>query len=207
MLKLFIDTCVWRHWFSEQEGNPVGVEIQRQSQCFEEIYGLVNASSGQARFLYNQRIVDELGPRFKDAFVQKALPVSTKIPIPMTRRDGAYKADGSILHGGKMGGSLRSLLTFEGYDQDKHVKEAAQSLGPEEKLYETAPRIREFDIEHMESALEAGADFFITNDRKSILMLLERAVKKFRESEHIQHMYTITLTPETALPFVRNFLK
>lgn len=207
MLKLFIDTCVWRHWFSEQEGNPVGAEIQRQNQCFEEIYGLVNASSGQARFLYNQRIVDELGPRFNDAFAQKALPVSTKIPIPLTRRDGAYKADGSILCGGKMGGSLRSLLTFEGYDQHNRVQEAVQSLGPGEKLYETFPRIREFDIEHMESALEAGADFFVTNDRKSILLLLERAVKRFEESEPIQHIKRIALTPEDVLPIVQNFLK
>ncbi len=206
MLSIFVDTCVWHHWFTFDAGTVPHERIRQHCESFGKIYELVRSSPERARFLYNQRIEDELGERFKNEFTEKVLPVSTKIPIPLTRFDGAYCFDGSFLGGGRMGGSLRGLLTLHGYPHDAAVSRAAEALKEGEELYETAPRKREFDIEHMESALEARADLFLTNDERTILEWLQTATTRCEKNHPICLMHSIARTPTAALFYVQGEL-
>lgn len=206
MLTIFIDTCVWWNWFTYCAGAQIDERIAEHCKNFDEIYRLVQSRPDKARFLYNKKIENELGERFKSEFTQKILPVSNKIPIPLTRLDGAYCCDGSIIFGGRMGGSLRGLLTFDGYDQEIEVAKAASNLKSGEKLYDQKSRRREFDIEHMESALEANAHLFLTNDERTILELLQRAAEKHEVTHPICVMHTIAKTPTAALNLVRSEL-
>ena len=105
-----------------------------------------------------------------------------------------------------MGGSLRALLTLDGYPQEAAVRQAAGSLREGEKLYEKRPRKREFDIEHMESALEAGASLFLTVDERTILDWLRRAAESHERDHPIALMQTIAKTPTAALFRVRHEL-
>lgn len=129
MLNIFVDTCVWRHWLTFSAGRlaPHG-QIKLHCESFEKIYRLVCTFPERGRFLHNKRIENELGERFRKEFAEKVLPVSTNIPIPLSRCDGAYRHDGSILAGGRMGGTLRALLTLHGYPQEAAVKCAAEAL-------------------------------------------------------------------------------
>lgn len=206
MLNIFVDTCVWRHWFTSIAKKTAHNQILQHCVSFGNIYELVRATPEQARFLYNRRIEDELGERFKNNFIDMAFPLSTKIPIPLTRHDGAYCYDGSILHGGRMGGTLRDLLTLDGYQHESELKYKAETLQKGKSLYDTSPRKKEFDVEHMESALEAEADFFLTNDEKSILARLQRASTKFETTHPIGLIYKIAMTPTVALPHVQEKL-
>lgn len=173
---------------------------------FSEIYQLVRAYPQHARFLYNKRIQDELGDRFLNEFSESVAPFSAKVPVPLTRLDGAYCFDGSITFGGRMGGSLRDLLTLDGYPQEESVKKAANSLVEGQKLYEKWPRKREFDIEHMESALEASASLFVTNDERTILELLRRAATRYTAEHPVGLIASIARSPTAALPEVRSQL-
>jgi len=207
MLEIFVDTCVWHHWFTFISGVPLRQErIHQHCESFQQIYDLVSSAPTRARFLHNKRIEDELGERFKKEFVERALPFSRKIPIPLTRYDGAYCYDGSILHGGRMGGTLRNLLTIQGYPHDAALEHAAETLEDGAFLYNTKPRKKEFDIEHLESALEASASLVITNDEKTIIALLQDASSKYELSHPINLICKITKTPTSALSYVRRQL-
>ncbi|MGY6217579.1 hypothetical protein ACW73L_20675 [Methylolobus aquaticus] len=206
MLTIFVDTCVWWHWFTYRDAAQLENRIREHCDSFDEIYKLVWRHPERSRFLHNKRIELELGDRFKAEFEQKVIPVSTRVPIPLTRYDGAYCHDGSVLRGGRMGGSLRDLLKIDGHPHDTALAMAADNLKEGEKLYYKKPRKREFDIEHMESALEADASLFLTTDERTILKSLYRAAHKYEEGHPIRLIHAIAKTPTAALFRVRNEL-
>jgi len=206
MLRILIDTCVWRHWFSfKASPSCLSPALRAHSESFDMIYRLVS-SSDRAEFLFNALVKHELGDKYNSEFYNYIHPIAKKIVIPLTRFDGLYCLDGSILCGGRMGGSLNEFLTADGYPQDVMVKEAAAALSDGEKLYETKPRKRELDVEHMESALETEADLFITNDESTIIRRLEAMSSRYDIDHPIHMILSITKTPTSALPYVQEYL-
>jgi hypothetical protein len=203
MLRMLIDTCVWRHWFSfKVSPTRLSPTLRTHSENFDMIYRLVS-SSDRAEFLFNALVTHELGEKYQLEFSEHILPVAKKIVIPLTRFDGLYSADGSVLCGGRMGGSLKAFLTSDGYPQDIKITEAAAALADGERLYETKPRKRELDIEHMESALEASADLFITSDESTIIRRLESMSGRYDLGHPINKILSITKTPTSALPYIQ----
>lgn len=202
MFSAFIDTCVWQHWFtfrSKPENLHGKEEIRKHSESFDQIYQLVKSSPEQAQFLFNCKIMNELNETGRAEFERLVMPFSKKVPIPLSRFDGAYLADGSILSGGRMGGTLKELLDADGQDHEQKLKDAAVSLSAHESLFKKNPRKKEFDIEHMESALEACADVFLTNDEKTILNPLRRIAAQKAPDHPIHLMCSIAKTPTDAL--------
>ncbi|WP_439345980.1 hypothetical protein [Vacuolonema iberomarrocanum] len=198
MKTIFIDTCVWWHWFSYlDQPSTLLPKLRAEAEAFQQIYNLV-LNSDSKQFVFNQKILDELGSRFAEHFKERVLPFAKKVPIPLTRLDGAYKFDGSFLYGGNFGGELRDLLTIQGYKHADKLEESANSLAAGVYLYNTKPRKKEFDIEHMESALECNAELFITTDKK-ILDLLKQAVSSYPAQHPIAHMYSISKLPSESL--------
>ncbi|MBD2069130.1 hypothetical protein H6F93_16675 [Leptolyngbya sp. FACHB-671] len=199
MKTIFVDTCVWRHWFSHlDQPSKLTPKLKAESEAFQRIYNLV-LNSDSKQFVFNQRIVDELGSQFAEHLEEKVLPFAKKVPIPLTRPDGAYKPDGSLICGGNCGGTLRDLLVIQGYKHADKLEEAATSLAPDAYLYNTKPRKKEFDIEHMESALECNAELFITADERTILNLLKQAAKSYPIQHPITHMHSIAKLPSESL--------
>jgi len=173
-----------------------------ESEAVQKIYDLV-LNSDSMQFVFNKRIIDELGSNFAEDFQERVFPFAKKIPIPLTRHDGAYKMDGSLLYGGNFGGALRYLLPP---DHPTNLENAARYLAPSDYLYYTKPRKKEFDIEHMESAFECGAELFITTDKKALnllgqkaLNLLGQAVKSYPAEHPIVYMHSIAKLPSIAL--------
>lgn len=207
VLRILIDTCVWQHWFTfKREPETLSQKHRAYSENFDIIYRKAN-SSNAIELLYNALVVHELGIRYSAEFSEYVLPIAKKIVIPLTRCDGLYIHDGSILHGGLMGGSLKDFLTADGYPQEEKIQEEAKKLQAGAKLYKTNPRKRELDVEHMESALEAKADLFITNDEKTIIKRLEKMSARYDSGHPINLIYSITKTPTTALPDITRYLK
>jgi len=206
MLRILIDTCVWRHWFSYKTSpNRLSQTLRGHSESFEEIYRIVS-SSDRAEFLFNALVKYELGSKYQSEFSSYVLPVAKKIVIPLSRCDGLYHADGSILFGGRMGGSLKEFLTADGYSQDAMVSAAAAALSEGKRLFETKPRKRELDVEHMESALEATADLFITNDESTVIRKLESMSSRYALNHPINMILSITRTPTSALDYIQERL-
>jgi hypothetical protein len=213
MLNILIDTNVWRNWFTLKvapdrlQNHP---NLLVDSRSFDEIYSLAT-SSLDVTFLFNYLVPRELGDNRKSEVSEYVLPVAKKIPIPLTRADGGYCDDGSVLHGGRMGGCLKVYLEFEGYQQEAEIMRAATALG-DKPLYEENPRKREFDVEHMESALEAEADLFVTSDYKIIDTLdrLKRHLERFKDGhdalDPVNRIWEITKTPTDALPLIKAHL-
>jgi len=196
MIKIFVDTCVWRHWFTIDKIQEE--TIVNNAKSFQLIYDLVLKSNGRAGFIHNVKVEDELGEGFASEFRNKIIPYSTQVPVPLTLCDGAYNFGGSILAGGKMGGSLREMLRRSGYKHEEELQKAAKSLENGEFLYHKRQRKREFDIEHMESALEAEAHFFVTDDEKSILRPLREMVTNYDKEHPISMICSIAFTPYEA---------
>jgi hypothetical protein len=122
---------------------------------------------------------------------------SKKLLSPLSRVDGTYKAGGSLLAGGRFGGMLSDILSVDGYDHEK----ALQSASPNYKLENpahTRPRKKEFDVEHIESALEANADFFITTDQP-LINCIRRAVRLLKNNPVVIKANGICVTPSQAL--------
>ncbi|NTU50086.1 MAG: hypothetical protein HGA87_04235 [Desulfobulbaceae bacterium] len=207
MLRILVDTCVWQHWFTLKI-NPtrLSATLRVHSESFNAIYQLI-ATSSSAEFLFNALVVHELGAKHEDDFAKYVAPVSKKIPIPLSRTDGLYKCDGSILSGGRTGGSLNAFLNADGYSQEEMIQNSAGSLSGEQKLYETKPRKRELDVEHMESALEANADIFLTNDERTIIERLQRLGRRYPDNHPINMILAITSTPTSALPKIQEIIR
>jgi len=170
------------------------------SESFELIYQK-SFSSDFIELLYNALVKHELGLKYCSEFSEYVLPMAKKIVIPLSRCDGLYSLDGSILHGGIMGGSLKDFLTMDGYLHEEKINEQAKMLQPKAKLYETKPRKHEMDVEHMESALEANADLFITNDEK-IIKRLEKMSVNYDSKHPINTIYSKTKNPTSALQYI-----
>lgn len=203
MLRILVDTCVWRHWFTLKVApDRLSAALREHSQSFDAIYQLV-ATSPSAEFLFNSLVVHELGDRYQADFARYVLPVSKKVPIPLSRTDGLHRCDGSILCGGRMDVFLTAFLNADGYQQDRMVENAAAELRNGQRLYKTKPRKREFDVEHMGSALEANADIFLTNDESTIIKRLQRLGQHHPEDHPINMMLLITKTPTSALCYIK----
>lgn len=203
-MQILVDTCVWRHWFTLKSApERLDAKIWTLSESFNEIYCLATSHPKHVTLLFNALVQYELGNKFSCDFEKYITPVAKKIPIPLSRCDGLHKADGSILHGGRMGGSLEEFLTADGYQQSANIFKEAHQLAKDQNLYQTKPRIREFDVEHMESALEAHANLFLTNDESTIIKRLERMAPLFDHDHPINLIASITKTTTTALLIIK----
>lgn len=194
--RLLIDSCTWRHWNSHRSGKVIPQHLRVFSEAFDQVYEL--AVSGSITLLYNDRVRQELDG-VPGLFNETIVPLSVKVPIPLSRADGAYLFDGSMLSGGVMGGSLDDFLELDGRRNQEALSAAAAGLGPGDFLYDTGPRKKEFDAEHMESALEAGADLFVTNDTNTIIKPLNRHAHRFGAQHAIRQIHAIAVTPTDAL--------
>jgi hypothetical protein len=65
-------------------------------------------------------------------------------------------------------------------------------------FYDTQPRKEEYDVEHLESALEANADFFLTDD-DVLIGRVKRAAERYRNFAY-QRANEICMHPVEALP-------
>lgn len=206
MFRILVDTCVWRHWFTLMSApEKLTPELYAQAKSFDHIYRMV-ADSSEAEFLFNSLVAHELGPRYRAEVDAYIVSVARKVQVPLSRYDGLHLTDGSLCYGGRFGGALRALLNTDGYQQDAMVAKAASELEAGNKLYNCAPRKREIDVEHMECALESGANLFVTDDERTIISRLERLGKTLDPEHIINVVRSITRTPEAALPIVSNLL-
>lgn len=172
--------------------------------AFDQIVSYVDQGAHLgATFLHSELVLRELGPRRSQMFWKTGMPRSTKVTIPQTRSDGSYCYDGSIKHGGRMGGKLRSLLALDGYQHDNRLTQAAATLATDQYLYELPVPKREFDIEHMEAALEADADLFVTVDRSTILNRYRAVREQFQSNEVITRAIDFSVTPGEALERIK----
>lgn len=108
-MRLFVDTCVWRHWLALKNEKPFESHaLENDAKEFDQVYEAVSSEPLRHIFLYNARIEEELTECYL-----KGLPISfssikqngcfERIPIPLSRADGTYKCDGSLLCGGRFG--------------------------------------------------------------------------------------------------------
>lgn len=198
--KIFVDTSTWWHWFTYKNQESLKEEYAENAKAFNQIYENALAEHHIFRFFYNSRIEDELPEKYRHQTpicfdLIKTSGLLKHVPIPLTRFDGTYKADGkSVLGGGEYGGRLRDLLCVDGYDHENKLREAVPDFNQKNPAH-TKPRKKEFDIEHLESALESRADFFITDDVKTILNVLKRCVEKHPDNPDIKRAFQISSTP------------
>jgi len=66
----------------------------------------------------------------------------------------------------------------------------------------TKPRKKEFDVEHLESALEGDADLFITTDQP-LISRLNRALILLMDNSAVTRINEICVTPAQALTRLR----
>lgn len=200
MLKIFVDTCVWRHWLSWIDGRITDTSLHfADATAFDDVLTSIKSGQLQAQLLYDERVVLELGERRFTEVKRRTEGHSSRVPIPGTRADGSYKADGSVLGGGDHGGRLHVMLTADGVAHERLLHEAAvraQSAGS--FLYEEKIRTKEFDVEHLEASLEAHADYFVTTDVNTIILRLQRLSEKFPDDQALQAV-TRTLRRPTQL--------
>jgi len=205
-MRLFVDTCVWRYWLTLKNSILFDKsDFEKHAEDFDKIYEIVSFEPLKYVFLYDARVEGELPDCYlsdhKMAFSQiKENSFCKKVPIPLSRADGTYKLDGSLLGGGKFGGVLRDMLSMDGYDHEKAFQTAVPNIKLENPAH-TKPRKKEFDIEHLESALEADADLFITADQP-LIDRLNRAHGLFTDNLAVKRAYEICVTPSQALNIV-----
>jgi hypothetical protein len=184
MLKIFVDTCVWRYWLSfHSENLQTATTYYREAAAFERIFRALVSRKLEAELLYDERVLLELGTERAAQVISTTVGFARRVPIPRTRLDGSCKLDGSFMFGGSFGVSL-SMLTSDGLDHERLIHEAAlRSRAAGSLFYNEKIRIKEFDVEHLEASLEAGADYFITTDSKTIIQPLKRLRLRFEQSE------------------------
>lgn len=202
-MRLFVDTCVWRHWLTLKNSRPFeNCVLEKHATDFDQIYEIVSSGPLKHVFLYDARIEGEL----PDCYLN-GLPMSfskikengyfEKTPIPLSRADGTYKFDGSLLFGGRFGGALRGMLSMDGHDHERALQAAVPNRKLENPAH-TKPRKKEFDVEHLESALEADADLFITTDQP-LIDRLSRALGSLTDNSAVTRANEICVTPGQAL--------
>lgn len=211
MIKIVVDTSVWRHWLTLKTKKSISdSELKKDAIAFEEIYKLVSSLPSELKLMYCNRVETELPKEYRTEHICsfekiKQFDFIEKIPIPLSRHDGTDKYDRSLLYGGKAGGTLRKILNMDGYNHETELKNANPTLKRRNPLH-TNPRVKEFDIEHLESALEAEADFFLTNDYK-LLERLKRAQEKYSSDENVCLAERMSLRPTEAIRELLSRLK
>jgi hypothetical protein len=202
-MRLFVDTCTWRHWLTLKNNRPFENDVlENYAKEFDRVYEIVSSEPLKHAFLYNARIEDELPD-----YYLSGLPISfskikansyfEKTAIPLSRADGTYKADGSLLYGGRFGGVLTGILSLDGYDHQRALQAAVPNCKLENPAH-TKPRKKEFDVEHLESALESDADLFITTDQP-LIDRLRRALGLLTDNSAVTRANKICVTPSHAL--------
>ncbi len=207
-MEMFVDTCVWRYWLTLK--NSMNFEnkfIENDANDFDQIYKIVSSEPLKHVFLYNARIEGELPDSYLNSLLISFSKIKEncylkKIPIPLSRCDGTYKCDDSLLGGGRFGGELREILSIDGYDHETALKTATPKYNLENPAH-TKPRKKEFDVEHLESALEACADLFITADQP-LIDRLKRAHELLLENLAATRANKICVTPSQALSRLKN---
>lgn len=204
MIKIFVDTSVWRYWFTLKANKSFPIAKQEEeSKAFNKIFNLALSHPKEFTLLYNDRVENELPDEYRYehpiCFQKiKSLNFMEKICIPLSRANGTYKANGSIKAGGNLGGSLREILSTCGHNHEIAFRNAKPKLKRKENPAHTEPRKKEFDVEHLESALEAEADFFLTADYRLIKRLI-RAKKEYQNNRVIDLALNICFRPVDAL--------
>nr|WP_293596039.1 hypothetical protein [Polaromonas sp. 39-63-25] len=89
------------------------------------------------------------------------------------------------------------------YQHDDRLAQAKATLSPDLHLFELLARKREFDVEHMEAALEADAELFVTVDRSTILHRYRAVREQFRRDAVITRAIDLSVTPGEALGRVK----
>lgn len=202
-MRLFVDTCVWRHWLTLKNGRPFeNCALEKHATDFDQIYEIVTSESLKHIFLYDARIEGELPDCYLNGFPMSFSKIKEngyfeKIPIPLSRADGTYKADGSLLGGGRFGGSLRDMLSVDGHDHERALRDAVPNSKLENPAH-TKARKKEFDVEHLESALEGDSDLFITTDQP-LIERLRRALRLLTDNPAVPRANEICVTPGQAL--------
>ncbi len=202
-MRLFVDTCVWWHWLTLKNSRPLeNCVLEKHATDFDQIFEIVSSDPLKHIFLYDACIEREL----PDCYLN-GLPMSfskikedgyfKKTPIPLSRADGTYKYDGSLLCGGRFGGALRGMLSLDGHDHERALQTTVPNSKRENPAH-TKPRKREFDVEHLESALEADADLFITTDQH-LIARLNRAIVSLTDNSAVMRANEICVTPGQAL--------
>jgi len=197
MLKIFVDTCVWRHWLSLRSNSSRLQEPElTDAGAFAEIIAAVNDQRLAANLIYDQGVIIELGPvRVEEISALLSRQVE-RVPIPQSRCDGRYRYDGSLLAGGEFGGSLDAMLNADGRRHEELLHAAFVKSGEAgTPLFEQKARIAEFDVEHLEAALEAGADIFMTTDRATILDKLPKLANLPTASHAVKRAAQILRSP------------
>ena len=71
-MRLFVDTCVWRHWLTLKNGRPFeNCALEKHATDFDQIYEIVTSESLKHIFLYDARIEGELlSKRFSNVILQ-----------------------------------------------------------------------------------------------------------------------------------------
>jgi len=204
MLKLFVDTVVWRYWFTLKAKKPLPRSNQEEdAKAFDTIFDKASSREQGFILLYNDCVETELPDEYRYnhaiCFEKiKSLNFMEKICIPLSRADGTHKLDGSIKAGGKFGGSLREILSISGHSHEIAFRNAKPKLKRKENPAHTEPRKKEFDVEHLESALEAEADFFLTADYKLMGRLIQ-AKKEYPTNKVIHLALKICFRPVDAV--------
>lgn len=213
MIKVAIDTGAVRdaiHWKTNQTEFISGIEkdkkISERLSSAEDFWELIDQEG--LLFMYTSLVDHNVG-KMRGSQAKgfwgklKGHPSFEEIPIPLSRADGIHKADGSLLYGGTCGGSLAELLPDD-HEQKYQNYPTRISSEPDhfekEKLKKKylEERHKEFDLEHLEAALEAEADYFITSDFK-LLERLESVSPELREKEKIKKACEIACTASEAL--------
>jgi len=202
-MRLFVDTCVWRHWLTLKNNRPFENDVlENFAKEFDRIYERVSDDPLKHVFLYNARIEGELPDHYLSELPMSFSKIKVnscfrKTAIPLSRADGTYKADGSLLAGGRFGGALRDILSIGGYDHERALQAAVPNSRRENPAH-TEPRKKEFDVEHLESALEGDADLFITTDQP-LIDRLSRALGMLTDNSAVKRANEICVTPSQAL--------
>lgn len=201
-VRLYVDTVVWWKWLAHRTG--------QQSKAFTDseladvvatqtLFEAGRADPKRVQLLYSALNVLELRRTLRTPFREVVVPHAQQVPIPLTRTDGLYFSDGSVLCGGTFGGSLRSLLDLSGGDHEQLLHKVALGLGPGELLYEQGVRRKEFDIEHLEASLEAQATLFVTSDRSTIVRPFRGARRRFSDGSPEACAIDMIVTPPEAV--------
>ncbi len=156
--RILVDTSAIRDAlrFRESPGAVSRFGVQRVEDAVA-FWALIARPS--VRLSYNALLEHHIGKRFPVAWANVSRLLQ-KCPIPLSRADGVRKADGSTKCGGDFGGTLRPLL---GTSHDVTLRIASALHDPTMKVYKQQ-REKEYDLEHLESALELGATYFISTD-------------------------------------------
>lgn len=209
MIQLYIDTCVWRYWLTLKNGGTFEKSFfEENARAFDRIYEHVSSQPQNFLFLYTVLTERELTDKYLFELPYNFDQIKTTAfikftPIHNTRWDGISRYVGD---GGTFGGGISLREVFDINTQYDH--EAAIQIAPKKhqfgQIEYSNARKKEFDIEHAEAALEAGADVFLTTDSR-FRETVTNASKHYPKHEHLRRIREICLFPVEALSKI--FLK